>query len=344
MHSRFISILIATLALVLTAAGASAAVVPDLYSATAPVIDRSDEAREDAFQTALAQVLVRVTGLRWAAADPAALEVLERAGELVQQYRYTDESELVVGFDGEALERALIGTGLPVWGANRPVVLVWLAVDWGGGQRELVGSDTETEDDIRGAIEMAAYERGIPLVWPLLDTVDLEALTFTDVWGGFENKIEAASGRYEADAVLVGRASRGAGSRYYVRWQLRIGELRQEWRGSLDDGIEVMADRMSQQLAVRAGGEGGRATVVAISGIDNLRAYARVTSYLEQLNLVRSVGVDRVEGDVVVFRVGLLGDPARLTRIIGLGSTLQAERTVSGSGMPPAELQYRYTP
>ena len=50
-----------------------------------------------------------------------------------------------------------------------------------------------------------AEKRGLPLAFPLLDTEDLQSVTFSDIWGGFDERIIAASKRYGANSILIGR-------------------------------------------------------------------------------------------------------------------------------------------
>ncbi|MDH3646202.1 MAG: DUF2066 domain-containing protein [Gammaproteobacteria bacterium] len=321
---------------------AGAATVPDLYAAAVPVSDRSEEVRQQAFKNCLAAVLVKVTGDRAVASDPDVVDLLESAPGLLQQYRYTADKTLWAAFDGEAVERMARAAGLPVWGSNRPAILMWFAVDWGSGSRGLITADEET--DLRRSIERIAGSRGLAIVWPLFDSTDRAAMSFSDLWGGFTEKIEAASVRYDVSGVLVGRASRGSSSRLQVRWKLDMGELTDEWRGGLSDGIHQVADRLGQRFAVSDLGTSS-GTTLAVTGISSLGDYARVSDYLESLSLVRHLGIQRIAGDTVVFDLQLQGDPSRLPRIIDLNDTLRRLATEETPSIAlSAEQRYRYNP
>lgn len=321
---------------------ANAATVPDLYAAQVPVLDRTEEVRQMAFQDCLAAVLVKVSGDRQIVSNPDIVDLLGLAPTLVQQYRYTADKTLWTAFDGAALERILRKAGLPVWGSDRPAILLWLAVDWGGGSRGLITADEET--DLRRSIERVASSRGLPIVWPLFDSTDRAEMSFSDLWGGFSEKIAAASTRYDTGGVLVGRASRGSGTRLSVRWTLEMGELKEQWRGGLSDGIHQVADQLGRRFSIQDLGSSGGVTV-AVTGIDNLGAYARVYDYLENLSLVQHIGIQRIAGNTIVFSLDLLGDAGRLPRIIDLNSTL---RPIALEDTPAvalsAEQRYRYSP
>lgn len=320
---------------------ADAAIVPDLYAAAVPVPDRTEEARLVAYRAALAAVLVKVSGQRLIAGEPAAFDVLEQAPWLIQQYRYTDDGELWAGFDGRAVESAMRAAGLPVWGQDRPAVLLWLAVDWGGGGRGIVTATDDTE--LRRAIERVAASRGLPLVLPLFDSADRELMSFSDLWGGFTTKVRDASARYQADAVLVGRANRNAGSRLSVRWNLDLGGADEQWQGGLSDGIHRAADQIASRFAVR-GATDSTQTLVAVSGIRSLDDYGRASAYLRSVSLVRDVGVQRVTGHMVLFALQLLGDPNQFVRIVDGGRVLVPNNGEPLPGGVEALQHYRLAP
>lgn len=314
-----------------------AATVQDLFIAEAPVVDRSEEARQDGFKNALAQVLVRLTGSRGAPADPAVVPLLDSASDYVQQFGYMASGRLRVGFDGKALQTAAEAQGLSVWGTQRPATLVWLALDNGGGDRRLLAADDEGEDGRR--VLEAAAARGLPIILPLMDSEDRAAISFPDVWGGFDDKILAASERYGADAVLIGRASRGA-SGVYVRWKLRAGGLEDEWRGSLQDGVHRTTDAFARRFAVQSGHDLGGDVTVRVEGIEDLAAYGDVYTYLESLTLVSHIAVETFTGNQVSFRLGLRGDPGQLERAVGLGNVLKSLE----AGPLSSGLSFSYTP
>ena len=38
---------------------------------------------------------------------------------------------------------------------------------------------------------------------PLLDSIDLSSITFSDIWGGFDEQVITASDRYKVDSILI---------------------------------------------------------------------------------------------------------------------------------------------
>lgn len=330
--------LLSTLGLVALVTTMPIAAVPltGLYTAAVPVSDTSPESRPAAYSRALARVLTRVTGARGIAQADAAAPLLENAEQFVQQYTYHDDGQLWVAFDGRALQNALAAAGLPVWGADRPEVLIWLAVDYGRGARRLVGADDG--GSAQRAVDAIAKERGVPIVWPLLDTQDRGNIALADVWGGFETKIRDASRRYGADATLVARLSRGAGNRLYGRWQLTSGGENITFEGGIRDGMHAVADYFGGRLAMQAGGDAAQSLLIEVDGIRDVESYARTLSYLEKLTASERVQVEFMADSTVFFRVSTRGDASRLAAAIEVGRVL----VPVSDGPEVSGLRYRY--
>ncbi|MGD8734024.1 MAG: DUF2066 domain-containing protein, partial [Gammaproteobacteria bacterium] len=123
-----------------------AASVPGLYEAEVAVDKDTQAQRAAAFSEAMGQVLIRVTGRPEAAAMEETADLRRAAERYVQQYRLKPDGNLWVAFDSLALDAALAERGLPIWGAERPAVLLVLAVDQGGGARFVLSSEDEVPD------------------------------------------------------------------------------------------------------------------------------------------------------------------------------------------------------
>jgi hypothetical protein len=149
--------------------------------------------------------------------------------------------------------------------------------------------------------------------------------------------------RYRADAVLLGLGARtvaGAGS---ARWSFQSESGASEIEGGFADGVDLAADALARLYGVS--GAAVSETLVDVSGITELKAYAYTLNYLEALTLVRSVVVDQVAGDTVRFRLTLRGDPETLRRAIALDRTLTSTTSAEGiAAASAAHLSFRYQP
>jgi hypothetical protein len=349
---------LAMLALILlVAANATAADTSNLYTARVPINAANPQSRERAYEAALTQVLLRITGPQNALPPAQIKEWFPNPSRYVMQYRPGEDNTLWVTLDGETLEQVLRQAGYTVWGADRPLTLVWLAVDWGEGEREIVASD----DPERGAaqsrsidrnrllrerVQGVALERGVPVAFPLLDAQELELVSFSDIWGGFNDRLLEASSRYGANSVLVGRVRPDTAQRN--RWTYFFGGERREWTGEPEEAINLLADTLAEQFAI-SGSAPLESISLTVSGINSIAAYAEVHSFMQNLQGIERLAVETVSGDRIRYQVEAHGGRERLQRSLDFSRILQADDSfngavVAGSTPDPSMLEYRYRP
>ncbi len=360
-------VIVVTGLLTFLAGSAGAVVMPDLYRTTVPISDESPAGRDEAFRAALAEIIVRVTGQLDAPQDETLDPLLQSARRLAVQFRNTADGELWVEFDGRALERQLLALDQPVWGRERPTTLVWLAVEIGPGDRRIANAaeplrldapDAEAtfmipavpvdeEPSLQARVGELALLRGLPLVWPLVDTEDLGRLSFAEIWAPFDEEVLEASLRYNVDSILVGAFRHRTGQAPRVRWTLYFGGRRRQVTGALNEGIDLAADLYATRFAVRDAGDLDNSIIMTVAGVDSLENYARVYRYLEQLTMVVTLEVDQLATDIVSFRLALRGTPETLRNAIALGRVLEPAVADEFPDSPPAvddpqpDLRYR---
>lgn len=291
----------------------------DLYSESVEVEARDYAARLKGYQEALVRVLVRSTGRRDIASDKGIAGLLKDPNRLVLQYRFLEDGRMNVSFDGPVIERFLSANQLTLWSRERPRTLIWLAMDNGTGARTLVGGEQAAQ--AKEFLEGLAMARGLPVVFPIMDSIDMAAVPFADVWGGFTDKVMEGSERYQPDAVLIGRALRDSAGYWTVRWSLHFDGQVQTFNGTIDDGVQVSADWFARQFAIQL--DSGPSQVrMHIIGIEDVEEYGRVQAYLGELSMVRSVSVFQASADDVVFDLTLGSNPDVLRRAMALNRTL----------------------
>lgn len=341
-------------ALLLTAGLASTAAaveVATLYTADVAVNNEAEDPRKDAYERALRKVLLRVSGSGLSRNPAAIAELFGEPASYVMQFRSGANDTLWVSFDGEAIEQTLRGAGQSVWGAERPLTLVWLAVDWGQGNREIIAADDRDRSEqasrsidrnkrLRQRVLEIAEQRGLPLVFPLLDTVDLQGVTFSDIWGGFDDRIIKASQRYDTDSILIGRIRASSGRR--ENWSYFFNGVDRSWNGSPETVVGQVADLLASEFAV--GGDAPASTVaLAVSGVATLEAYGSLQKLLAGVSLIESVVTTGVSGDRISYRVEVRGGADRLRRALLFNGLIEQER-VPGPGGPgtASELEFFY--
>ena len=289
----------------------------EMYQATAPVADRSEAAQTAAFQGAMKTVLIRVTGRRNADEDPALSSLVSNARRYVQQYRAAPDGQLWVAFDGPAIERWLTQNGQPLWGHERPTTLVLLGVQTGAQSGSIVTTDDSS--DLKAAIDAAATARGLPLVWPSGADLQKFHIDYAAVNTGSPSTFAEIGRRMGSDGVLIGRAS-SASANANIRWTHLYQDRSSEYSGTLE-GVNRAADLYAGLFAAS-----GTAVPVDIevSGLNDLRDYASLESYLESLtSLILHVSVESLSGDTVRFRLSTRGGLDSLQRALSLNGRLQ---------------------
>ena len=289
----------------------------EMYQATAPVTDRSEAAQTAAFQNAMKTVLIRVTGRRNADEDPALSALVNNARRYVQQYRTAPDSQLWVTFDGPAIERWLTQNGQPLWGHERPTTLVLLGVQTGAQSGSVV--TTEDSSDLKSAIDAAAAARGLPLVWPSGAELQKFHIDYAAVSTGSPSTFAEIGRRMGSDGVLIGRAS-SASANANIRWTHLFQDRSSEYSGTLE-GVNRAADLYAGLFAA----SGAAVPVdIEVSGLNDLRDYASLESYLESLtSLILHVSVESLSGDTVRFRLSTRGGLDSLQRALSLNGRLQ---------------------
>jgi len=334
---------------------AGAIEMTSLYTAEVPLDPRQSDPRSAAYRDALAVVLLRVSG-SGIGDDPEMVDLLfPNPASYVVQFRPGETDTLWVSFDGAAVEEVLRRNGQAVWSSDRPLTLIWLAVDWGQGEREIIGADDpERSDDesrtidrnrlLRQRVLDVAERRGLPVAFPLLDTEDLARVTFPDIWGGFDELVLDASLRYETNSVLIGRVRPESGQRN--RWTYHFAGEEQAWTGEPEVVLNLLADRLAAEFAI-----GGDATLqsvdLGVAGINTVDAYGSVQRILSGLNVVESFAIRSVEGDRILYRIDAHGGAERLARALrlsGLTEQIGRDRTPTPGDMPAATLEFFYSP
>jgi len=322
----------------------------DLYAAEVRVSDDTLEVRNEALKRALQQVLVRLSGSAEVGGHPGVGSLLERAPSLVQQFRYR-LGEVAPGVEGEAsrflwarfdkasLDRSMRGAGIPVWGARRPRVLLWLASEQRGA-RQLVSLETDVA--AREALMARARERGMPLQLPLVDLLDQSALSAADLWAGYEAAIREASERYPHDAILTGRL-RDLGGRWEAQWTLLDRAATDTFKAAgstrsavMASGIDAAQDLLSARYAPASSGEGPGFTRVRVRGVDSVAAYGRLMAIIRSQELITRTDVRGTQGDDLFLDIWVRGGQEALNRMLSLGGELYPAPAVEPEPIEPA--------
>jgi uncharacterized protein len=266
-----------------------------------------------AVQDAMRQALVRATGRRDAADDPALSALIADAPRYVKAYATGPRGESQVQFDAAAVERAIGAAGRSVWDRERPFTLVVLDPP----------RARPADDAARLELERVAAERGLP--------ISLIPLAITDASGNplSPDALMQAAQRYGGDEILVGRGEDG-GPDSTLQWTLYTHTRAESWSGPLAGAVDHTVDLLVPQQATSLA-QAESEVRIAIEGVGSLTDYAAVTRLLQGIPGVRRAQIVAADGDGVVFEVTVRGGAAGLEQALA-GSTRLVRSGTGASG------------
>ena len=288
-----------------------------------------------AIEEAMREVLVRATGRKDAASDPAFAPLVMRAAQYVRGSRSAGDGLLVVSFDDAAVARDIVAAGRSIWDADRPFTLVVLSPAPTGA----------ADDETRRELEQAAERRGLPVSLVPMPVSDQNGNPLT------ADVLLTNARRLGGDAVLLGRGDPSTENGSW-QWTLITGLATRGWNGPLDAGIDGAADALAS-----VGGSGlplsEEEALVRVSGVGTLADYAAVGRTLGELPGVRRSGIEEADGATATFRVLIRGGAQAIEHALaGSQHFTQLDEAASpAAGAPPAAggaagaaLAYEYHP
>ena len=324
----------------------SAATLDDLYGISvkrAQILSpgQSQRTEDEEIRLAMAELLVKITGRLDAATEPRVADMLANPRNYLDHYGLLDQNTMFVRFNARAVEAALIARDQPIWGAERPLTMLMVAIDSGQGERDILAANEgltdlspefqELQSRYREELLTVAAERGLPISLPLMDAEDMNAVNFVDLWGGFDAEVNQALVRYPADAVLIGRA-RVTRFGANVRWTLhQAGEEIPLIGSSMRDGLDRLADYYSAEFSTLGGVS---PAVITVLGVRSLDDYGQIMRYLESLSMLEAVKPAELAGGDVSILVEARGGGDVLARVLGLSTLLTpVEEPSEGRGL-----------
>ncbi|MGH8326716.1 MAG: DUF2066 domain-containing protein [Steroidobacteraceae bacterium] len=322
-----------------------------------------------ALQQAMRDALVRATGRRESASDPAFAGLIADAPKYVQSYDRGAQGELQVVFNAAAVDKAIAAADRSVWDPKRPFTLIVLYPT----------PDQADQATDQAGLEQAAEQRGLP--------ISVVPLPVADDSGNLlprQALLEIAH-RYGAEQLLVGRppaatvspppaAPRGAAPTHAQQaagpagtqpppavpaaataaalsaapqgagdwqWTLYTDFSGQTWSGSLTAGIEDTVDLLAPPAGAAAVASGE--TDVEIEGVTSLDDYANIELMLGAVPGVSRADVKQVSGDSVLFELTVRGGDATLERALSMSPSFSRVGPASQANAPSAApLVYRY--
>ncbi|WP_449427703.1 DUF2066 domain-containing protein [Rhodanobacter umsongensis] len=296
------------------------------YSVTVPVADTSAAQRDQAFATALGQVLTRVAGGQDLRSNAGYADALGKAGSMVQKFQYQRAATgltVAVDFEPGSVRRLVSQLGVASTGIKPPVLLL------------VQGTDGKLLDQpALASLASAAASRGTNVVYPAADnTLDVAKVGAAD-----PAALAVVDQQYHTGLVLLGKLHDGSAD-----WTLVSGGQAQHWngQGSTEDALlgtagNSMVDRIGRQLnVVGAGTSEGK---LWVSGLHSAMDYANLLATLRADPSVRQVTTLGAQDDSVLLSVKAALPLSGLAANLAAGGRL----LLQGESHPGADVNLRW--
>ena len=315
--------------LMLLSTGSAAKELARLYWVEVEVPSRNEQQRQVALDQAFERILQRISGQSAVMGAAGIAEERANIQRYIQQFQYQQDDSsgqqwLQVQFNETAIVKLLRQSGIPVWGRQRPEVLLWLAHE-DRGRRQILAEGQQ--QPLAEVLTLQAQRRGLPVLLPILDLEDESLVAPSDVWGGFVGPVQQASQRYGAQVVVSGRVAQ-LGTQWQGEWQLLVAGQRQTFAEQAESQEAVVAALMMQVTEALAAqfalvGEDETQLALQVENITELAHYAQLHNYLSELDAVRQVWVEQVLPSQVTLKVAVIGGVQALTQALALDTKLQ---------------------
>lgn len=334
--------------------------VDGLYSAQVEIEDQSVAQVLRAKKLGLAQVIVKVTGQSQSLNKSRIRVALTNAEAYLQRFSFNttelpngqSQALLELAFDKQLVDQLVAESGLPIWGTDRAAVLVWLVEDK-QGTRKIINDNSHP---MVAQIMAQANQRGMPLLWPLLDLEDQLTINPGALWGVFRGPIKRASGRYQADAILVGRVFQDSQQLWSVEWNFWLDQVEQKWSSQGAD-LATLVDPLQERVSASLVAKFALSTElnspvdkVSKSVLLQVDQVTQIDDYAELLSMLQTIaGIDRVQlhsanGTSLKFRLFAQSNLGQIKSVIDLKRRLQAvqSQTSAPSGDSSDGLLWHY--
>ena len=281
----------------------------DLYNVQVPYDTVSFRSSKTAQKMALSKVLVRLIGSNKETIDSLIEDYFPDPSRFIRQFEPYGNDNLIVSMDGDAIQEILLLTDKSVWGIERPSTLILMAIDEGMGERVVVTSDG-FEQEWQGSVNINKYrvmkqkmitiadKRGIPIIFPRMDTQDQSTLNYSDIWGDFFENMNILSQRYESTIILTGKIRQDELGQN--RWALNIDNEITRFRASPEQAINYLADNLLTRYSY-SGRVPAKEIRIKIYGVESITDIGDVYLSLNNLSMIETFVMSDIDQNLAQY-------------------------------------------
>ncbi len=362
---RYFIVLFIVLSALFSSMAIVAVEVENLYNAKVIVNSQTSAERKIALQQAMRAVVLKVGGQKTLLSVKEIKKAVKNVNRYVANFRYQRNGEniqLMVSFDENKVNQLFEQINAPIWGRLRPKILLWL-VEENGLTRTIVSTSTHSLDinnDLPQIVEDFSALRGLPILMPLMDLTDANNISTFDVWGRFAVQVQAASHRYNPEAIIIVRLSNSSlvplaindeiidekdcllcqkpPQQYALDWSFIAdaqsysveeinGQIFSESiygttpKDLLQQALSTISDKIYLKYALMNNGDS--TYTIDVANISSLKQFIKVEQFLEQLSSVKSVKLLSASGENRRFELSLKSSGKALLASLKLNKQLK---------------------
>lgn len=310
--------------------------VEGLYEAMVPVASQNAALRKIALRDVLRAVVVKVSGKTDLPTyfDDQGLSV----EHMVEQFGYNTkmldgerQMHLWARLNPQLVRQVIRDQGLPIWPVERPVTLVWLAIE-DNENRQILAEGSQ--HDVLSQLQLEAERRGLPLTLPVMDLSESAVVDYLQVASLDAQALQEVSERYASQYLLIGHLQHYGDGQWSARWSMNgspiVTQLPQQaiLQDAIRSGIDPLATTIAEQFSSFSRSDNPQYLDVIVDDIASPADYARSLKYLRSLSLINRVDVVRLSPQGMHFRLHTRADIAAVLQVIGIGRVLYARDTI----------------
>lgn len=308
--------------------------VDNLYTGKILVTDKTRNTRIKAHRWAIEQVITKVSGDREILKNSTIRrEVQNRTANYITSFAFeTDEQGrtfLVDVFDQNKIDGLLKSVGAAIWGQRRPTTVIWLAVEE-GIQRNIIDKDLYPQ--ITEFLYQSSDNRGLPIVLPVMDEADKEAVFTSDIWARFDKAVLDGSARYNAETAIMARMRYVYSDKepeYKTGWLLEYelinenGKLVSEALNGdqyevLRNMVNQVGDHFAAEYAIYNQVSDDNKLKLSLLDVKNILSLKQAENYLSSLPPVASIALTSLLNNKAEFELSLVGEGLDVVRALAL--------------------------
>jgi len=290
-----------------------------LYEQSLLVEDRTEDTREQAMEQAFKSLLHARTGTTGKLPTKVS-NLMKAKSDYIDNYAYSTSEMgdiyLNVLFSQSLLDSSLREAGAVIMPKDMPKVLALFAIHRSGGAgRELIADDGSEEAE---ALKSRFKEFGLDVKLPDWGLRDLVVISEDEIWRHDLVKSEQLAEQYGYDCFVVGGGYQDSMGRWRGSWESSCGNLTQKTpvvTATLNDFVSfprnLIVDQMKRQHGVNLGSS-LQSFAMTVHSVDSYAQYRQLSDYLASMQQVKSLEVESLANDSLVFHISLFDSPTKL--------------------------------